>query len=80
MIRFLLWAFVIYMLYRFVFDLVIPVAKTTRQVKKKVQQMQDAMQQQYQQQQQQQQAASQVPPTPSAKTDSGEYIDFEEIK
>ena len=48
MFKVLLWALAIYMLYRFIFGLVIPVSKTASQIKQKMSEMQQ--QQAFQQQ------------------------------
>lgn len=78
MSKMLLYGFLLYLLYRFVFDLVIPMGKATSQMKQKMKEMQ---QQQAAQQQQYQQRQS--PPKASAATPvqkEGDYIDFEEVK
>jgi hypothetical protein len=48
MFKVLLWALAIYLLYRFIFGLVIPVSKTASQIKRKMSEMQQ--QQSFQQQ------------------------------
>jgi hypothetical protein len=71
-------AIVFYLLYRFVFNFIVPVARTTRHVRRQfrnMQEMQDPLRQQ--------QAQSTPPPTqhrPAQKPQAGDYIDFEEIK
>jgi hypothetical protein len=76
-LRFLFYVFLFYMLYKLLFDFIIPVFKATRQVKRGFRQMQDHMNQQAGQQKQ----AGTVKQQPSNdKTQAGEYIDFEEIK
>ncbi len=74
--KIILWAIVIYFLYRFVFDLVVPVTKATGQMKQKIQEMQQAQQQEQQIREQQTQQSKEQSMTSS----SGEYIDFEEVK
>ena len=79
MLRFLLYAVLAWFLYNLVFKLIIPVFKTTRQMKQKFREMHDNMQDQMQQQ-----------PDFSTQPNGGEksaskkskedYIDFEEIK
>jgi hypothetical protein len=80
MLRLIFWIFIIYSLYRLIFDFIIPVSRTTKHVKQKfrdVQQMQEEMlRRQQQQQQQAQQQTTQVTPKPS----KDDYIDFEEVK
>ena len=68
---------VLYLLYRFVFNFLLPVVRTTRQVRRQFMNMQDTMQGQGR-------AQEQPRPQPKQETPSngkmGEYIDFEEIK
>lgn len=75
-------AIVLYLLYRFVFNFLLPVVRTTRQVREQFRNMQEGMgaaeRQQFEAgervQQQQNQARG------GAKPPAGDYIDFEEIK
>lgn len=76
--RILFYAFLVYLLYKLIFDFIIPVYKTTRQVKKGFNEMQDRMQEHMRQQQQPQQ--SQRSKSESPKTNPGDYIEFEELK
>ncbi|HEU4470175.1 MAG TPA: hypothetical protein VFR58_03750 [Flavisolibacter sp.] len=78
-LRFLFYAFLIYLAYKLVFDFIIPVYRTTRKVKRGFREMQERMQQHSQQQygSQRQQAPQ---PGPSPKSAGGDYIDFEEVK
>lgn len=84
MSKIILYGILLYLLYKFVFELVIPVGKATSQVKKTVQQMQEQQaeqQRQFQQyQQQQQQAAAQAQQARPNPEKSADYIDFEEVK
>ena len=76
--RYLLYAFLIYLAYRLVFHFIIPIYKTTRQVKKQFREMHSRMEDHVSQQQPYQQ-----PPTPATenkKQQAGDYIDFEELK
>jgi hypothetical protein len=76
--RYLLYAFLLYLLYRLIFHFIIPVYKTTRQVKKQFRDMHGRMQDYMNEQQQAPQ-----PPTPkqeAGKGKAGDYIDFEEVK
>ena len=78
---------VFYLLYKFVFNLFLPIFRTTKEVKQQFRNMRDAMQDQannpFQQRTAAPQNAPQQPkkpePTRSSNT-MGEYIDFEEIK
>jgi len=72
----LFWCLVIYLLYRFVFELVIPITKTVSRMKTTVTKMQE-QQGQYTQSQQPKQTSSTKPSTTSINE---EYIDFEEVK
>ena len=78
MLRYLFYAFLIYLAYRFVFGFVIPVYKTTRQVKKQFREMNQRMQDHVNQQQSSQQTSTPNPET--TKHQAGDYIDFEEVK
>jgi hypothetical protein len=77
MFKIILYGFLLYLLYKFIFELVIPVSKATSQVKSKMremQEMQNAQQEQYRQQTAQAQAQ------PQEKKTGGDYIEFEEVK
>jgi len=73
--------FAIYILYRLVFDFIIPIYNTTKRVKKQFGEMHDKMQEQMNKYNQQQTTASKVnePKVNEPKKDE-EYIDYEEIK
>lgn len=77
--RILFELFLLYMLYKLVFDFIIPVARTTKQVKKQFSEMSSKMQEQMNQQQAN---ANTYRDNHSSekKTVSGDYIDFEEVK
>jgi hypothetical protein len=77
LVKYIIWGFVIYLLYKFVFELVIPVSKATTQVKDKLREMQE---QQAQQQYQQQQRVKPQQQQPSEPVKGGDYIEFEEVK
>ena len=73
MLRYILLGFTIYFAYRFIVGFVVPVYKTTKQVKKQFNAMRE----------QQEQYAPRPTPTPEKKpqgVDKSDYIDFEEIK
>ena len=72
MFKIILYGFLLYLLYRFIFELVIPVSKATSQVKDKLREMQA----QQEAQQQRQQATKAHP----VEKKGGDYIEFEEIK
>lgn len=87
-------AIVLYVLYRFVFNFVVPVARTARQVKQQFRNMQDMHNQQQDPFQEihrnhgrhggatygPQNGQEPQPKKPSTNNSAGEYIDFEEIK
>ena len=77
----LFYGFLAYLLYRLVFNFILPVYRATRQVRKGFQEMNERMNQQ---QQYQQNGAGTQSTNQSASNNSntkmGEYIDFEEIK
>jgi uncharacterized protein YneF (UPF0154 family) len=75
--KILLYAFLIYIAYRFLFGFVIPIYRTTRQMKKGFQEMNDRMNEHMQQHQEQTAPKEQVQ-KPEQK--EGDYIEFEEIK
>ena len=75
--KILLYAFLIYLAYKFIFDFIIPIYRTTRQVKKGFREMNDRMNQ-YRQQQQEEFSRKEETQKPTQK--SGDYIEFEEIK
>ena len=81
MFKIIIYGFLIYLLYKFIFELVIPVSKATSQVKDKMREMQQMQEQQQAQQQQynrpQASAAASQPVTPKKDDD---YIEFEEVK
>jgi len=77
MFRVLLYIFLIYLAYQFIFKFIIPVYKTTQQVKKSFRKMHDNMNDFANGQQ----ASSQKGQSSNApKEPVGEYIDFEDIK
>jgi hypothetical protein len=77
--RFLLYAFLIYLLYRLVFHFIIPIYKTTKQVKNQFKDMQSHMQEQMKKQEQSYHSANSNK-SEAPKEKAGDYIDFEELK
>lgn len=76
--RILLYAFLIYLLYKIVFDFIIPVYKTSQHLKKGFRQAHERMSEQMN-------TTKQYPASPSKKTNApkgsaDDYIEFEEIK
>ena len=79
MLRYLFYAFLILLAYRLVFHLIIPIYKTTKQVKKQFREMHSRMEDHINQQQANQQAADPRSENKTAQV-GGDYIDFEEVK
>jgi len=79
MFRILLYIFLVYLAYQFIFNFIIPVYRTTQQVKKGFREMHNRMNDfaNGQQSSPSQQAQSS---NNAAKESGGEYIEFEEIK
>lgn len=79
-LSFLFYAFLVYLAYRILFGLVIPLYRTTRKVKRSFREMQEKMQQQ---QAQYHEAYSTQDKRRTANTkgaEPGDYIEFEEVK
>ncbi|WP_148128177.1 hypothetical protein [Chitinophaga solisilvae] len=74
--------FFAWLLYKLVFDFIIPVYRSTKVVRKQMSDMQQHMRQQYEEQQAAQNGYTQQPPVsrPAQKPGKDDYIDFEEIK
>ena len=75
--RILLYAFLIYLAYKIVFDLIIPIYRTTKQVKKGFKEMNERMND-FRNQQGQPPVQPEQPKKPKEKP--GDYIEYEEIK
>lgn len=77
-IRVIFELFVLYLLYKLIFDFIIPVYQTTKQVKQKVGEMQSQMNEHMKQQQPGSfsSAAKDTAPKPGRE----DYIEFEEVK
>ena len=78
-LRLVLFGLVFYFIYRLVFDFIIPVYKTTRQVRRGFRDMQDRMND-YQRQQGAPNQPQGSDPNKDKKPKVGEYIEFEELK
>jgi hypothetical protein len=77
-LSFLFFTFVAYLVFKLVFDFVLPIYKTTRDVRQKFREMNSQMR--GQQNGQAAQNKQQKNNEDSAKSPLGEYIDFEEVK
>ena len=78
MIKLIFELFLLYLLYKFIFEFIIPVYQTTKQVKRKMHEMQENMknQQQYQNNRHQTAENSDI----QKKDIDSEYSDYEEVK
>lgn len=77
-LRFVLFALAVYFIYKLVFDLIIPIFRTTQKIRRQF----GDMQQQMQDQMKATQDGYSPPPSaqPPQKSRAGDYIDFEEVK
>ena len=75
---------ILYIIYKLVFDFVVPVVRTTSHFKSQINKAQRMQEDQMRQQQQKQQAGFTPKTKPSSvkntTTTDGEYIDFEDVK
>jgi predicted permease len=78
MFKILFELFVLYLLYKLVFDFIIPIYQTTKQVKQKVNEMHRNVNEQMKQQQRNQYNTTTQEPEPKPRND--DYIEFEEVK
>ena len=76
-IRVIFELFVLYLLYKLIFDFIIPVYKTSKQVSQKMSDMQSRMDEQIKKQQSGNHAA---PVEKTVKPAKEDYIEFEEVK
>jgi len=74
--KYVLYAFLAYILYQFIFSFIIPVYKVSRKVKKGFREMHQRMQEQ---QESFKQPAQPAHAQPGPSTNKGDYIDFEEM-
>lgn len=74
--KILFYGFLIYLAYQLVFNFIIPVYKTTKQVKRGFREMHEKMNEQVRKRQNPPEAS----PNKSTQEPVGDYIDFEEIK
>lgn len=77
--KILLLGFFLYILYRFIFEFLLPVYKTTQKIKQGFRDMQEKANQNMNDQQQATNGGSKDK-NPNKKEMLGEYIDFEEVK
>ncbi len=74
MASYVFYLFLAYLLYNLIFKFVLPVYRTTRQVKRSFKDMQSRMQGQ------QPPVQERASKKPAAKAAAGDYIEFEEVK
>jgi hypothetical protein len=77
LLRVILYALLIYVTYKVIFDLILPVYKTTQKIKKGFRNMHSQMQDQPNQHPSSQRSNS---AKSTSKEKAGDYIDFEEVK
>lgn len=77
-LRILFYLFLFYLAFKLVFDFIIPVYKTTKRVRRGFREMQDRMNQHAEQYNSQAQRPQEA--VKDKKTETSDYIDFEEIK
>jgi hypothetical protein len=77
-IRIIFELLVLYLLYKLIFDFIIPVYKTTKQVSRKMGEMQSKMNDNIKNQQNNTQASA--PNEKAARPAREDYIEFEEVK
>lgn len=78
MLKVLLYALLAWFVFKFIFGFVIPIWRTTRQMKRKFREMHDKMQEQQNARTDFRQ--KQAEPQTTARSSGGDYIDFEEVK
>jgi len=78
LIRVLFELFILYLVYKLVFDFIIPVYRTTKQVKQKVGEMQSRMNEHMEQQRSN--ARADASTNSASKPAREDYIEFEEVK
>lgn len=78
-LRYLLYALLIYMAYRLIFHFIIPVYKTTKQMRRQFQDIHNKMNEQMNRSNETNGERQHSNPSPS-KEQVGDYIDFEEVK
>ncbi len=76
--RILLYAFLFYLAYKIIFDLIIPVYRTTKQVKKGFREMNERMNDHMKQASHSDATEKEQPQKPKERP--GDYIEYEEIK
>jgi hypothetical protein len=82
-LKYVLYAFLLYLLYRLIFGFIVPVYKTTRQLKKQFREMHGRMEDAMRREQgaaEMDENLNKPAGSSNKKTTPGDYIDFEEVK
>jgi hypothetical protein len=77
MLRYVLYGLLVYLLIRFIFNFLIPMVKTARQVRRQFEEVKNRMQEQVPDPHPGQRPN---PSKPAEKIDQDDYLDFEEVK
>lgn len=80
MLKIIVYTFLFWLLYKLIFDFIIPVYQSTKQVRRQMGDIQEHMRRQFEQQQQQSAEPQRQQTTAAKKADKSDYLDFEEIK
>ena len=80
MARYVFYALVAFLLYKLVFDFIIPIFRTTRKLRSDFKQAKQQMEDQYNRQQGHPSPDADKVKTSGASSKIGEYIDFEEVR
>ena len=78
-LSFLFFAFLAYLVFRLVFNFIIPIYKTTKKVRRTFREMNEQMNRQHNGNTPHQKQPG-TEPQATKKSSSGDYIDFEEVK
>ncbi len=78
MIRIIVELLALYLLYKLIFDFIIPVYRTTKQVNRKMSEMQTKMKEQMEKQQGK--GFPEPPKEKASRSANEDYIEFEEVK
>jgi hypothetical protein len=79
-LRFILFALGAYIFYKVIFELVIPIFRVTRKVRRQFNDMQQHMHNQANAYQDNHNSQAKPDPKPHTASRAGDYIDFEEVK
>ncbi len=79
--KFIFWALGLYILYKLVFDFILPIARTTSNMRKQFKDMQEQMNDQFSSNHNTTSSANnQYKKQSNSKGEDEDYIDFEEVK